>query len=118
MNEVGELLHIDEPAARRIRKAALAPDSAERVAAAMKALSDPTRLHLAMALREQQELCVCDLSWIVQRTQNLVSHHMKVLRTDGLVSARKEGKMTMFTLTDKGRMMITIAGHLADGPAR
>jgi DNA-binding transcriptional ArsR family regulator len=117
MSDLGELLHIDEPVATRIRHAGLPAPDAERVAGALKGLADPTRLNLALALRDGQELCVCDLSWIVQRAQNLVSHHMKVLRTEGLVTARKEGKMTMFQLTPTGSALVTIAGHLAQRPA-
>ena len=36
------------------------------------------------ALREEEELCVCDLSWIVGRSQNLVSHHLGALRSRSL----------------------------------
>jgi DNA-binding transcriptional ArsR family regulator len=113
MTDHGELLHIDEPSATRIRAAGLPSSEAERIAGALKGLADPTRLGLAMALRDGRELCVCDLSWIAQRAQNLVSHHMKVLRTEGLVTARKEGKMTMFTLTPAGHALVAVAGELA-----
>jgi ArsR family transcriptional regulator, lead/cadmium/zinc/bismuth-responsive transcriptional repressor len=68
---------------------------AERTAAAYAALADPTRLALAPALRGDQELCVCDLAWVGERSQTLVSHHMKQLKLQGLVSARKQGKMTL-----------------------
>lgn len=44
-------------------------------AARAKALGDPTRLTIALALREADELCVCDLAWITARAENLVSHH-------------------------------------------
>lgn len=120
MSEFGALLHIDEPAAAQLRARRLGQAAADRVAGAMKALADPTRLNLALALREGQELCVCDLSWIVERAQNLVSHHMKVLRQEGLVTARKEGKMTMFALTPIGITLTATAAALAGeqcGPA-
>ena len=117
MDEFGELLHIDQPAAAQLRAARLQQPAAERVAGALKALADPTRLNLALSLRGGQELCVCDLSWIAQRTQNLVSHHMKVLRTEGLVSARKEGKMTMYALTPTGGTLVATAAALAQEDA-
>jgi DNA-binding transcriptional ArsR family regulator len=85
-----------------LRNARLDARSAELVAARFRALSDPVRLGLALALRGDQELCVCDLSWIAQRPQNLTSHHMKVLKTAGVVAARKQGKMTMYRLTPEG----------------
>ena len=59
-----------------------------------------------MSLRGARELCVCDLSWVAERPQNLTSHHMKVLKSEGIVSARKEGKMTMYRLTDDGRQLL------------
>ncbi len=59
-----------------------------------------------MALTCGQELCVCDLSWIAERPQNLVSHHMKILKAEGLASSRRDGKMTMYSLTDKGRTLL------------
>jgi DNA-binding transcriptional ArsR family regulator len=70
---------------------------------AAQALADPTRLTVAVALLEAVELCVCDLAWIVERAQNLVSHHVRVLRAQGIVRSRREGKMVMYSLTDGGR---------------
>jgi DNA-binding transcriptional ArsR family regulator len=58
---------------------------------------------------------VCDLSWIAQRPQNLTSHHMKVLKGAGVVSARKEGKMTLYRLTPDGARLTDIAATVIDG---
>ena len=66
----------------------------------------PTRLTLACALAEAEEFCVCDLSWIVERSQNLVSHHVRTLRSHGLVRSRREGKMVMYSLTTAGRDLV------------
>lgn len=104
--EHGELLHIDLAEGERLRAARPSIDTAEELAGAHAALGDPTRLTLALALRGDQELCVCDLSWIVQRSQSLVSHHMQVLKSRGLVSSRKQGKMTMYRLTDRGLALL------------
>ena len=78
------------------------PGAAERA----RALSDPTRLVLAAALREGGELCVCDLAWISGRAQNLVSHHLRWLRSHGLVVSRRDGKLVMYSLTDEGRSLL------------
>lgn len=71
-----------------------------------RALSDPTRLVLADALAEGGELCVCDLAWVLGRSQNLVSHHLRTLRSCGLVSSRRDGKLVMYTLTEAGRSLL------------
>jgi DNA-binding transcriptional ArsR family regulator len=110
----GELLHIDEARGRELRAERLDPDTGARLAARLRALGDPTRLGLALALRDGRELCVCDLSWISERPQNLTSHHMKTLRGEGIVSARREGKMTMYRLTPEGRRLLQTA-LAADG---
>jgi DNA-binding transcriptional ArsR family regulator len=39
------------------------------------------------------ELCVCDLAWVAERADNLVGHHLRVLRAAGLASSRREGGM-------------------------
>ena len=107
--EHGQLLHIDPAEGERLRSQRPAEDTAEVLAGAYHALGDPTRLTLALALRGDRELCVCDLSWIVQRSQNLVSHHMKVLKSRGLVRSRKQGKMTMYSLTPRGDALLAEA---------
>jgi ArsR family transcriptional regulator, lead/cadmium/zinc/bismuth-responsive transcriptional repressor len=71
-----------------------------------RGLADPTRLSLAAALGEADALCVCDLAWIVGRPQNLVSHHLRALRSHGLVSSERDGKMVMYSLTHEGRALL------------
>jgi DNA-binding transcriptional ArsR family regulator len=101
-----ELLCLDLQVAERLRKKRLAPEQAEDAAGKARALSDPTRLMLAAALLETSELCVCDLAWIAERSQTLVSHHVRALRTQGIVRSRREGKMVMYSLTDEGRKQL------------
>ena len=71
-----------------------------------KALGDPTRLTVALALRDGGELCVCDLAWVCERSDKLVSHHARVLRAGGLVESRRERKMVLYSLTDRGRRLL------------
>ena len=101
-----DLICVDAPRAEAIRERLLADGAAQNAAERAKALSDPTRLTLAAALREGEELCVCDLSWIAGRSQNLVSHHLRVLRSHGLVRSRRDGKLVMYSLTDEGRSLL------------
>ena len=106
MPEHGQLLHIGEREGRRLRERRPGTELAERVAGRFHALGDPTRLTLALVLHKAPELCVCDLSWISERAQNLVSHHMRVLRSEGLVRSRREGKMVMYSLSGEGRALV------------
>ena len=79
---------------------------ARKVANRARAFSDSTRLTLAAALREGEELCVCDLSWISGRKQALVSYHMRTLRSEGLVRSRRHGKLVIYSLTEEGRSLL------------
>jgi DNA-binding transcriptional ArsR family regulator len=51
-------------------------------------------------------LCVCDLSWVCERSDKLVSHHVRQLRSAGLVRSRRDGKMVMYSLTEPGAALL------------
>ena len=101
-----DLLCLDLPKAERLREARPGDDVARTVADRAKALADPTRLTLALALAATDELCVCDLAWVTERAENLVSHHLRTLRTAGLVTSRRDGKMVMYALTPAGSALL------------
>jgi ArsR family transcriptional regulator, lead/cadmium/zinc/bismuth-responsive transcriptional repressor len=63
-------------------------------------------LDLPKALADGDELCGCDLAWVAERSENLVSHHLRVLRSAGLVRSRRDGKMVMYAVTEAGRALI------------
>lgn len=105
-----DLLCLDLPKAELLRAARLSAAEAGRLAERAKAFGDPTRLMLAAALSETDELCVCDLSWVAERSENLVSHHLRALRSAGLVSSRRDGKMVMYSLTAEGRALLSALG--------
>lgn len=101
-----DLLCIDAPRAESIRRVLPGEEEAQDAAEGARAFADPTRLALAAALREGGELCVCDLAWISGRSQNLVSHHMRTLRSRSLVRSRRDGKLVMYSLTEAGRSLL------------
>lgn len=100
-----ELLCLDLPRAERVRHQ-LDATTIAAAATRAKALGDPTRLTVALALREGGELCVCDLAWIAGRAENLVGHHLRALRAAGLADSRREGKIVFYALTAAGRALI------------
>jgi ArsR family transcriptional regulator, lead/cadmium/zinc/bismuth-responsive transcriptional repressor len=99
------LLCLDLTRAEEIRRhldeAAIA-DAAARG----KALGDPTRVTIAVALRDGGELCVCDLAWIAGRPENLVGHHLRTLRAAGLATSRREHKIAFYALTELGTRLL------------
>jgi DNA-binding transcriptional ArsR family regulator len=68
-------------------------------ASLFSAMGDPTRLRLleALALRE---LCVCDLAQLSSISQSGVSHQLRVLRSLGLVTFRRDGNRAVYRLAD------------------
>ena len=69
-----DILCLDLEKAEALRSGRLPVEVAQRSAARAKALADPTRLTLAAALADGGELCVCDLAWVTERSDKLVSH--------------------------------------------
>ncbi len=105
MDDRCELLCLSLPRAEELRNRRVSPEATERAAARAQALADPTRLTIAAVLKDAGELCVCDIAWVCERSQNLMSHHLRFLRTAGLVSSRRDKKMVMYSLTAEGRAL-------------
>jgi DNA-binding transcriptional ArsR family regulator len=107
-DDVCELLCLDQPHAERIRAALPDPVRLEKVAGSARALGDQTRLRIAAALLAGDELCVCDMAWVVGASQALVSHHLRQLRAGGVVTSRKDGRMVMYRLSARGCALLSV----------
>ena len=68
-----------------------------RVSLICKALADPNRLRIIQLLT-RGEKCACELLEQLQITQPTLSHHMKTMEYCGLISSRKEGKWSHYSL--------------------
>lgn len=101
-----DLLCLDLPHAEAVR--AHLPQMADIAAAAARAraLADASRLRIALALQAGGQMCVCDLAWVCDLAQNLVSHHLRALRSAELAVSRREGKLVIYALTDAGRTLL------------
>ena len=64
-----------------------------------KALSDSTRIKIIDVL-DEGELCVCDISVLLNMTKSAVSHQLKNLKELNLIKARKQGKEVYYSLAD------------------
>lgn len=101
-----DLLCLDLPRAEALRAAGLDPLAAREAATRAAALGDATRLSVAVALRDGGELCVCDLAWVAERSENLVGHHLRALRDAGLARSRREHRVVFYSLTEAGRELV------------
>ena len=83
----------------------------ERAAGIFKQLGDPTRLRILVSLAEH-EMCVCDISALLQMSQSAISHQLKSLRLSNLVRSRKEGKAVYYSLADEHVIRLLEQGML------
>jgi DNA-binding transcriptional ArsR family regulator len=104
--ETCDLLCLNLPKAEAVRAGLPNADVLVWWAERARALGDPTRLAIALALQDCPDACVCDLAWIVGRDQKLVSHHLRLLKGSGLARSRREGRMVIYELTDEGSELI------------
>ena len=69
-------------------------------AALFKVLSDPTRLRLAVLLALRGETCVCMLAQALDEPDFKISRHLAIMRSAGLVGARREGTWMHYKLVE------------------
>lgn len=71
----------------------LSEAAAAELAGLLKAVADPVRLRLLslIASNASGEVCVCDLTGAFDLTAPTISHHLKVLRTAGLIDCERRG---------------------------
>ena len=84
------------------------PKQLNLLAEQFKALGDPTRLQLMMAVAagENSEACVCDLTPDTGLAQSTVSHHLKLLVDAGLLERSQRGKWAFYSLTESAKKLL------------
>ncbi len=70
-----------------------------QLAEVFKQLSDPTRVRIFWLLQHGEE-CVINISAIMGMTSPAVSHHLRLLKSAGLLSSRREGKEVYYRAAD------------------
>ena len=86
-----------------VRRNLLQVNAARQVASLFAILADPTRLQVVYALLKAPggELCVCDLAAGLGRDDTTISHQLRVLRTQQIVTMRKVGRVVYYRLVDE-----------------
>ena len=84
----------------RARKDVRPEKNLEHLATIYKALGDPTRLKIAMALKGG-EMCVCDLAAFLGVSESAVSHQIRRLKDLALVKGRRDGQVLYYSLDDE-----------------
>jgi DNA-binding transcriptional ArsR family regulator len=89
---------VDPERVARARDGLLPADDAQRLASVLGLLADPVRSRILYALDLVEELCVGDLALALGTSEDAVSYALRILRTAGLVQARKEGRIIFYRL--------------------
>jgi len=68
-----------------------------RIAQLCNALADKARVEIIARLLDGEK-CVCDLSDALETGQSRLSYHLRVLKDVGLVTDRRDGRWSFYTL--------------------
>lgn len=104
--DIGQYRWMSKPRSEPVKGCGFAPlvreplsgEAAAELAVRLKALADPARLRLMslIASHEGAEACVCDVSRGLGLSQPTISHHLKVLRNAGLLTAQRRGSWVYY----------------------
>ncbi|MGB9681117.1 MAG: ArsR/SmtB family transcription factor [Minisyncoccia bacterium] len=83
-----------------LKKKTINPKDIKKLSEFLKIISEENRLKILFIL-QNQEKCVCEIWQILNLPQNLISHHLKVLKKFNLVSSRKVGLKIFYKLNLK-----------------
>lgn len=99
-----------------------APDAA-KLAPMFKAMGDPLRLRMLSMIAARDEVCVCEIAPAFELSSGTISHHLRLLREAGLVTAERRGTFVYYrivreTLTALGTLLAPapLQRHAADAP--
>ncbi|MEV0585467.1 metalloregulator ArsR/SmtB family transcription factor [Nonomuraea sp. NPDC050310] len=83
-----------------IAREPLSEADAADLAVLLKAVADPVRLRLLSMIGSHAggEACVCDLTGSFDLTAPTISHHLKILRTAGLIDGERRGTWVYYRI--------------------
>jgi len=92
------------------------PADTDRDQAALTVLGNDTRYTIARLLTAaDRELCVCEITPVVDVSDSAVSHALSDLSDAGLVTRRKEGKWRYYEATDRASALLAALDDTREG---
>ena len=88
-----------EYAAKRAAENMPKTEQIEQLSSEFKAISEPSRLKILLALREG-EMCVYHIVEAVGGNQSAVSHQLRILRDNRIIKSRRDGQNLVYSLAD------------------
>lgn len=99
--DVCELKSIREELLKEVSEKMYPEETYEEVASLFKLLGDYNRIRIISALKHADELCVCELSLLLDMSQSSISHQLRLLRSNDIVKFRKENKQAFYSLNNE-----------------
>lgn len=100
INDICEINVIHEDLVEKVKSNMLDENKIIDLSELFKVFGDSTRMKIVCALL-QEELCVCDIAYIINSTVSAVSHQLRILKQAKLVKYHKEGKVVYYSLDDE-----------------
>ena len=97
--ECCEYLHVNDDVVKRVNEMMPPEEDLYDLAELYKVFGDSTRIKILYALFEA-EMCVCDISSLLNMTVSAISHQLRVLKQSRLVKFRRDGKTVFYSLAD------------------
>ncbi|GAA0793428.1 ArsR/SmtB family transcription factor [Spirilliplanes yamanashiensis] len=91
---------VDAERVEAARQRLISPEDAARLSSLLGLLADPVRARILYALDTVEELCVGDLALALEASEDSVGYGLRILRTAGLVTGRKAGRIVYYRLAD------------------
>ena len=91
---------VDPERVAHARARGLSVEDAGRLTSLLSLLADPVRARILCALDEVEELCVGDLALALEATEDSVGYALRLLRTAGMVTTRKAGRVVYYRLAN------------------
>jgi DNA-binding transcriptional ArsR family regulator len=91
---------VDPAGVAAARERLLSFEDASRLASLLAMMADPMRARILYALDTVSELCVGDLVMVLEASPDAVGYGLRMLRTAGLVTNRRAGRVIYYRLAD------------------
>lgn len=92
------MLH--EDVVKSVKSNMLSVEDFSQISRYFKALGDSTRIRIIWALYNS-EMCVCDLSNLLNMSISSISHQLRELKINKLIKSRRKGKSIYYSLMDE-----------------
>ena len=103
------VINIHEEIINKVKEKMPKEETLYDLAELFKVFGDSTRIRILYVLFVD-EMCVCDIAYLLGMSQSAISHQLRVLRNARLVKSRRSGKEMYYSLNDEHISMIFDSG--------